>query len=91
MESECSIAVLVTWYTNTMVIKMGLVQIILFRRILATAAVGVRKVEVRDLRDGHRQLIWSELRSRVPVPTGSAVPTRQEDQAQQAESEHRPK
>ncbi len=59
--------------------KMGLVQIILFRRILATAAVGVRKVEVRDLRDGHRQLIWSELRSRVPVPTGSAVPTRQED------------
>jgi len=33
----------------------------------------------------------SELRSRVPVPTGSTVPARQEGQAQQAESKHRPK
>ena len=50
MESECSIAVLVTIYTNTILIEIGLVQIMSFTmRLLATAAVGVRKVEVRDL------------------------------------------
>ena len=75
-----------------MITILGLVQINSLRNeVLATAAVGVRKVEVRDLRDGHWQLIGLELRSRVPVPTGSTVPARQEGQAQQAESEHRPK